>query len=145
MKKALLGDGNVVIHIIDASPDLPPIEERYHPDIVAGLVPVPDGMEVEASWRWDGEVFAEPPPPEPASVEVPQSVRAWAAKAVLAQHGLLDQAEAAANAAGGAWPFRFAGAPDWTREDALQLGVGAMSLSEEQVDAMLLEARALGG
>lgn len=51
---ALVVDG-VVAEIICEAEGLPPIAERYHPDIVAQLVPAPD--EAEAGWRvsWESE------------------------------------------------------------------------------------------
>jgi hypothetical protein len=139
---ARISDG-IVVEIIPPHPSGLPFEQCWPADFVAACVAVPEGEVVEAGYLWDGSAFSPPPPPELPPVDAPQSVRAWAAKAVLHQHGLLDEAEAAASAASDAWPFRFAGAPDWTRDDCLQLGVDGMGLTEEQVDAMLLEAAAL--
>lgn len=51
--------GGIVAEIIPTSAT--PIEERFHPDIVATLVAA--SAEVAEGWLWDGQAFAAPPPP----------------------------------------------------------------------------------
>lgn len=79
----------------------------------------------------------------PTAPRAPDAVPAWAAKAILHEAGLLTAAEAAAAGAGGAWPFRFAGAATWARADVQALAMNALGLSEQQVDEMLMAAAAL--
>lgn len=88
-------------------------------------------------------VGAPPAQPEPRPTQKPDSIPAWAAKAILHEDGLLDAAEAAAAASGGAWPLRFAYAATWARADMLAIGTGALSLTEAAVDAMIDRARVL--
>ncbi|MDO9501378.1 hypothetical protein [Falsiroseomonas sp.] len=52
---ARIADGRVA-EIIKA--DGVPLAERYHPDLVAAMVPAPEAVEV--GWRYDGGAFAQP-------------------------------------------------------------------------------------
>lgn len=61
---------NVVSEIIpDIDPALPgvPIEDRYPPEFVAGLLYVPAGVPVEQNWTYDEDTgsFADLPLPSP--------------------------------------------------------------------------------
>lgn len=48
-----------------------PIELRYHPDLVAVLVPIPEGATVVQGDTWDGAAFGPPAaPPAPTAAEV---------------------------------------------------------------------------
>lgn len=65
----LLKEDKTVKEIIpDINPVFPgvPVEERYAPDFVAGLIHVPDGTEVDQNWSYDEDthVFAPPAPQE---------------------------------------------------------------------------------
>jgi hypothetical protein len=60
-----------VAELIVIDPEGPPLAERFHADIVAAMVPVPDGAGVAEGWQWDGAAFSPPPaPPPPTADEV---------------------------------------------------------------------------
>jgi hypothetical protein len=39
-----------------------PIEQRFSPEIVVTLAPIPEGVTVEPGYVWDGEMFSAPAP-----------------------------------------------------------------------------------
>ncbi len=93
--------GGIVVELIEIPDDGPPIEARYHPDLVAQLVPVPAGVEVAERWTWDGQAFAAPPPP---ALVVPASISRRQLLLAMAGAGLITDAEALAAATTGAVP-----------------------------------------
>lgn len=65
------------------------ISERFHPDFVATLVPVPEGLTVEPGDSYDGATFGPPvvipaPPPTAAQVVAERSARMAQATAEIA-------------------------------------------------------------
>lgn len=80
-----------------------PIVERFHPDIIAAIVAIPDGSDVSCGWRWDGGAFT--PPKEP-DVVVPVPASITRRQMLLALHAadLITAEEALAAATGGAVP-----------------------------------------
>ena len=84
-------EAGVVAEIIEGT-DVP-IADRFHPDIVAGLVAVPDGVSAVAGWLWDGATFSAPVPtasPGPPSITARQ-LRLW----LLSQGRALADVDAA--------------------------------------------------
>lgn len=89
-------------------------------------------------WLADGGVpgpYVEPPVPTPTTVTPRQ------ARLALLQAGLLDDVEAAVNAAGGATKITWEYATEINRNDALidTLGV-ALGLTSEQIDGLFSAA-----
>ena len=69
--------GGIVRELVTVDPDGPSLAERYHPDVVAMLVPVPDGAGVAVGWSWDGAQFAPPaamPPPTAAQLRATRAL-----------------------------------------------------------------------
>lgn len=118
---------------------------RYNPDnsvtitddagVVVATLPAP-----VTQAQIDAALPTIPPTVEPA----PEQVPAWAAKAALEEAGLLTAAEAAAEAQGVAWKWRFAAATVWVRSDVLALAAAA-GLTEAQADDLLRQAAVLAG
>lgn len=133
-----------VAELLDIPSDGPAIEELFHPDIVAALVPVPAGITPAEGWTWDGQAFAAPPPPEVAPPAVPASVTARQARLALHAAGLLDQVEAAVAAAGGATQIEWEYATTIERASPLLAAIsGGLGLTAEQVDALFSQAATL--
>jgi hypothetical protein len=65
-KFALIRDG-VVAEVIKVPASTPPLEDRYHPDVVAACVELigEGSTKVEGGWLYDGTSFSEPSAPEP--------------------------------------------------------------------------------
>jgi hypothetical protein len=65
---ALIRDG-VVAEIVKVPANTPPIDERFHPDIVAAsvLLTTSQAKAVQEGWLYEGEGFAAPPDPGPAA------------------------------------------------------------------------------
>ncbi len=89
-----------------------------------------------------------PPPDPPAPIPVPDAIANWRAKAVLKLHNLLTPVETALNAlpepqktvALTAWE----GNADFVRNGPTVLSLAqTLSLTDEQVDAMFIQAAAL--
>lgn len=97
---ALIADG-LVVEMIDIPADGPPIADRYHPDLVASMVPA--GGDVAAGWTWNGKKFSPPVPPVPA---VPSSITRRQLLLALAGAGMISGEEALAAATTGAVPAR---------------------------------------
>lgn len=64
---AMIHDG-LVAEIIEIPAGEPPLEERFHPDIVAACVPAT--AKVQEGWLYDGSTFKAPSPP--SQPEVPR-------------------------------------------------------------------------
>jgi hypothetical protein len=85
---ARIADGRVA-EIIKVPANTPPIEERFHPDIVAAsvLLTTSQAKSVQEGWTYDGEGFAAPPPaeappppPEPTKAELMAQLQALMAR-----------------------------------------------------------------
>lgn len=139
--------GGVVAEIIDP-PHGVPVDQMFHPDVVAALVPVPDPGEVAPGWGWDGVGFTPPAPPAPV---VPREVTNFQARAVLAQmpgsapgRTLFQDVDDALRDQGGiAWQA-------WEYANTISRGgalVGAMAaqmgITEQQLDALFIAAAAI--
>lgn len=96
--------GGVVAELIEIEAEGPPLAERFHPDIVAACVAVPDGAAVSEGWTWDGAIFAPPSPPPPPAAVVPGSITRRQLLLALVGAGLITEAEALAAATTGAVP-----------------------------------------
>lgn len=75
---AHVADG-IVREVLDDDVGGVPLADRYHPDFVAALIPIPEGVTVAQGDTWDGQTFAPPvpePDPVPVSVSRLQLVRA---------------------------------------------------------------------
>jgi len=94
-------DAGVVAEIIEGT-DVP-IAERFHPDIVAACVVVPDGSAVAEGWGWDGAAFA-PLVAEVVVPVVPASITRSELLLGLAGAGLITDEEALAAATTGVVP-----------------------------------------
>jgi hypothetical protein len=72
-------DGGIVRELISIPEDGPPIEQRFHPDLVATLVEVPGGVSVSEGWLWNGEQFSPPSPQAPAPLPplTARQLRLW--------------------------------------------------------------------
>ncbi len=92
-----------VAEIISIEADGPPLAERFHPDIVAACVVVPEGSAVAEGWGWDGAAFV-PPVAEVVVPVVPASITRSELLLGLAGAGLITGAEAMAAATTGAVP-----------------------------------------
>ncbi|WP_338662640.1 hypothetical protein VQH23_21125 [Pararoseomonas sp. SCSIO 73927] len=59
----------VVAEIVKIPAKSPPLEERYHPDLLPGFVELsgPGSQSVTDGWLWDGAAFSAPPAPDPLS------------------------------------------------------------------------------
>lgn len=68
--------GGIVRDLIAVDPDGPSLAERYHPDVVALLVPVPDGADVAVGWSWDGGQFSPPAAAGPPTAAQMRATRA---------------------------------------------------------------------
>lgn len=66
-KWALIQEGTV-LEIIEIGPDEPSLDQRYHSDLIARMVPV--GPEVRAGWVVAGEGGFAPPPSGPRVAEI---------------------------------------------------------------------------
>ena len=90
--------GGVVAELIEIEAEGPPLAERFHPDIVAACVVVPDPGEVAPGWGWDGLAFTPPPPPPPPPAPVPditaRQLRLW----IIGQGRALAEVDAAIGA-----------------------------------------------
>ncbi|MBW6400751.1 hypothetical protein KPL78_23020 [Roseomonas sp. HJA6] len=71
----------IVAELIRIPSDGPEVEKLFHPDLVATLEPVPEGIEVTEGWTWNGETFAAPAPSGPEDIPVPditaRQLRLW--------------------------------------------------------------------
>lgn len=99
---ALVLDG-AVREIVEIAAGTPPIGDRYHPDLVAAMVPVPAGAMVAEGWSWDGKAFRAPAPVPVASI-VPASITRRQLLLALSGAGLITGEEALAAATTGAVP-----------------------------------------
>lgn len=88
----------IVAEIIMIDPEGPPLAERFHADIVAAMMPVPEGLGIVEGWSWDGEAFAAPPTLEALEAPIPsvtaRQLRLW----LLGQGRTLAQVDAAIDA-----------------------------------------------
>jgi hypothetical protein len=81
-----------VAELIAVDPEGPALAEQFHPDLVAALVPVPDGTGVAAGWSWNGEAFAAPTVPvAPIPNVTARQLRLW----LVGQGRTLAQVDAA--------------------------------------------------
>lgn len=103
-------EGGIVAELIEIETGLdedgnerPPLAARFHPDLVAAMVPVPAGGLVAVGWYWDGEEF-DPPPVVPVAPVVPATVSRRQMLLALAAGAVITPAEALAAAITGAVP-----------------------------------------
>jgi hypothetical protein len=99
---ARVADG-LVAEIIDIPADGPPVEDRFHPDLLASLVEV-KGAAPAVGDGWDGKRFRAAPPPPPAAPVVPASISRRQLLLAMAGAGLITGPEALAAATTGAVP-----------------------------------------
>ncbi len=82
------------------------------------------------------------PTPQP----IPASIPAWKGKAWLLGAGLLDDAEAAAQLAGGVPLLAWQGAAEWHRDSGLMTALAAgLNLDPAAIDAAFIAADAIRG
>jgi hypothetical protein len=93
--------GGIVAELIEIPADGPPIEDLYHPDLVATCIEVPEDSDVAEGWSWDGTAFAAPPPEVPV---VPATITRRQLLLALTAAGLITGEEALAAATTGAVP-----------------------------------------
>lgn len=133
-----------VAELLDIPADGPPLEEMFHPDLVAALVLVPAGVTPAEGWTWDGEGFAPPVPPEATLPAAPSRVTARQARLALHAAGLLGQVETAVTAIGGATQIEWEYATVIERASPLLAAIsGGLGLTAEQVDALFIQAAGL--
>lgn len=134
--------GGVVAELIEIPDGTPPLHERYHPDLVAAMIEVPEGAEVAEGWAWDGEAFA---PPPPAAV-VPASISRRQLLLAMAGAGLITDVEALAAATTGAVPAAidavFAQLPE---AEALAARITWATMSVAERDQALITALIAAG
>lgn len=140
--------GGVVAELIEVEADGPTIMERFHPDLVAAMVLVPEGAEVAEGWTWSGEACAPPAPVEAPEPPIPtvtaRQLRLWL---VLQGRtlGLVDAAIAALPEEQRApaqieWEY----ATTYVRAHPLIGALGAaLGFSAEEIDAGFREAAVL--
>lgn len=151
--------GGVVAELIEIPAGTPPIEQRFHPDLLPAFVPAAKG--VAPGWGWDGFDFTPPEPPAPA---VPASISRRQLLLALAGAGLISPEEALAAATAGAVPaaidqvFAQLPAPEalaaritWAtmtvaeRTHPLVMSlIGSGLATEAQVDALFIAGAAYG-
>lgn len=151
--------GGVVAELIETPPGTD-IADLFHPDLVAMMVPVPDGAAVAVGHGWDGTDFTPPAAPAPL---VPGSITRRQLLLGLVGAGLITEAEALAAATAGAVPAAidaiFAQLPPaealaarvtWAtmtvaeRDNPLVLAIIAAGLADAgQVDALFTTAATL--
>lgn len=137
-------DAGRVAELLEIPADGPAVEEMFHPDLVAALVPVRPGVTPAEGWAWDGEEFVPPPPAEASPPAVPASVTARQARLALHGAGLLTQVEAAIAAAGGAVQIEWEYATAIERASPLLATIAAgLEMSGAQIDALFVQAAAL--
>ena len=59
-------------------PGIVPLSERFHADLVPLMIPIPEGVDVQPGYVFDGKTFNPPPPPptyEPAPVDMAEKAR----------------------------------------------------------------------
>lgn len=117
------------------------IEDRFHPDFVAALVPA--GDDVQVGWSFANGEFAAPQAPRAA---VPQSVSMRQARLALLAAGQLQAVEDAIDAIPDA-ETRQATRVDWDyattverNSGAVELLAAALNMNEETVDALFTDA-----
>lgn len=158
---ARVADG-IVAELIEIEDGGPALADRFHPDLVAQMRPVPAGQAVAQGWTWDGEAFA-PPLPVVAPVVVPARVTRRQMLLALTAGGVISAEEALAAATTGAVPSAidavFAALPaadalaariTWATMSEVERAhplIGAMIaakvVSAEQADALFIAAAAL--
>ncbi|MFL9668983.1 tail fiber assembly protein [Variovorax sp. AB1(2024)] len=91
------GTPEVLPVLIHSKGDEIPIADRFHPDFVAELIPVPEGVEVAPGDSFDGITFGPPPappvPPAPTAADVRAMRDALLAEATLRIDPLSDAVE----------------------------------------------------
>lgn len=133
MRIALIENG-VVVNIILAG------DGYAAPD---GLLAV-ETEEAGIEWRYNGGTFS-PPAATPVAPGVPESVALWQARAILAQQGLLDNANAAVAASDdpvlkAVWEY----GNHISRSSPGLIALGAtLGMSDAQIDALFVAAGAL--
>lgn len=96
---------------------------------------------VNVGWSWDGTSLK---PPAAPAVAVPATITPRQARLALLGAGLLDQANSAVNAAGGATLITWEYASVIDRNDPLIAALGGtLGLSASQIDALFVTAAAL--
>ena len=130
--------GGAVVELIEIPADGPPIEERFHPDLVAAMQPVPADSLVAIGWQWDEAGFSPPPPPPPPPMPAitARQLRLW----LIGQGRTLSQVDGAIeqlpaetrDAARIEWQF----AHTYDRAHPLIAGLGAaLGFSAAEIDA----------
>lgn len=102
---ARIADG-IVAEIVEIPEGSPPLSARYHPSVVADMVPVPAGAVVADGWRYQAPtgLFTAPAPVPAAAPVVPQTITRRQLLIVMAGVGLITGEEALAAAMTGAVP-----------------------------------------
>ncbi len=95
--------GGIVAELVEIEADGPRLAERFHPDLVAAMVPVPPDGPVAVGWHWDGEEF-DPPAAVHVVPVVPAMVSRRQMLLALAAGKVITPAEALAAATTGAVP-----------------------------------------
>ncbi|MBP0492882.1 hypothetical protein [Roseomonas indoligenes] len=138
--------GGVVAEIVKIPADTPPLEERYHPDLIPAFVELsgPGSQSVGEGWLYDGSTFSEPPHAEAPQDPVPASITPRQARLALLQAGLLDEVDAAVAAAGRAaqleWEYATVVERSGTLVESLAAGI---PLTDQQVDNLFRTASSL--
>ena len=70
---ARIADG-IVAEVIEVASGGIPIEEQFHPDLVAQMVEAPHG--VQPGWLWDGAAFSESDPEPPTREAYQRAIEA---------------------------------------------------------------------
>lgn len=97
-------EGGVVAELIDIPEDGVPIGQRFHPDIVAALAPIPAGGAPQLGWGWNAGTFTAPPLPASALPPVPVEISPRQLLLALTGAAIITEAEALAAARTGAVP-----------------------------------------
>jgi hypothetical protein len=136
----------IVVPMTDADDNEIPIEERFHPEIVATLVDITARPDVQVGWTYSNGAFAAPEPVD--QNPVPQLVSMRQARLALFNAGILQEVNnAIANMAGPTgdearieWQFSSTVERTWPLVLALAPG---LNLSDEQLDALFVAAAQL--
>ena len=123
------------------------IDPRWHVNVLWGdVAPHEAFAAARVTPEAPARVFAVPPPPPPVVLQPPRVVAAWKGREVLKRRGLLDDAQAAAEAVGGMALLAWNEAAEWELDSVLLAGMAsALSLSRGAVEAMFVETLSIQG
>lgn len=122
------------------------LDARYHVNAAWHGMEIPASFAAAAITPETPSSGIDVPVRAPPAAPVPPSVAAWKAKAWLHQQGRLEDAEAAAQAAGGVALLAWQGAAEWHRDSTLVITLAAaLAIEDAALDAAFIAADAIRG